>query len=233
MFSFRVLTYNVQAGKRIDRIIDWLNRIPHTDVICLQEFPQAYIKECITLLGRIPYGYSFAQAFTLRNKVYGELTLYRKDRWDSVRFQSVPLGINRLEKRVLKTTIPRTCLIATCRYKQIIIVVCNVHIVALATNRVKYEQVSRIMQTLNKKHTPVIFAGDFNISSLLGKRKLSKLMLESGYTSHTKRISTHRVGMIKHQFDYIFGNRCVVVKQYVDRVKLSDHFPLFADIEVT
>ncbi len=79
MNQVTLLTYNVQTGKRIDRIIDWLNRLPHTDIICLQEFPKEKIEECMTLLGRIPYAYVFAEGFTYRRKIFGELTLYRKD----------------------------------------------------------------------------------------------------------------------------------------------------------
>ncbi len=231
MAQLRVLTYNVQTGKRIDLIIDWLNRIPDTDIICLQEFPKDKIIECKELLSRVPYGYAYAEAFTFRKRTFGELTIYRKDRLKSVHCDSIPLGINGMERRILRTTIPRSCLSlkGTLEGQQIIVV--NIHVVALAMNAVKYTQVEQLIENLRKIQLPIILLGDFNISSILGKKRLLIQLKKAGYTAHPNKITTHRVGIIRHQFDYVFGKKCQIIEQKAERIKYSDHYPVRAVCE--
>lgn len=226
MKQLTVLTYNVQMGRRIDKIVDWLNRLPDTDVLCLQEFPMDKIDECVRLLGRVPYGYMFAEAFTLKKRVFGELTLYRKDRITHAKFETVSLGINKMERRILKTTIPRSYLILTGRINGRKIIVVNVHIVALAVNAVKFNQVMTMIEYLTSIRSPLIILGDFNISSLLGKKRLMAVFKKSKYMMHPKKIATHRVGLLRHQFDYVFARNCMIVDQDAERVKFSDHFPI-------
>lgn len=226
MKQLTVLTYNVQAGKRIDKIVDWLNRLPDTDVLCLQEFPKDKIEECVRLLGRVPYGHMFAEAFTFRKRIFGEFTLYRTDRIKNAKFETVSLGINKIERRILKTTVPRSYLILTGSISGRKIVVVNVHIVALAVNAVKFKQVMHMIEYLLPLRSPQVLLGDFNISSILGKKRLIGLFKKSGYMMHPKKIATHRVGLIRHQFDYVFARNCMIVDQVAERVKFSDHFPI-------
>ncbi len=231
MRQLKVLTYNIQSGKRIDRIIDWLNRLPYTDIICLQEFPKDKIDECKLLLSRVPYGYAFAESFTFRKRTFGELTIYRKDRIKNVFSKIVTFGISKMERRILRTTVPRSYLLleATVSRKKFVIV--NVHVVALATNAVKYSQVERMKDSVKKIDSPLILLGDFNISSLLGKKKLLHVLKGEGFSMHPKKIATHREGIIRHQFDYVFGRKCSIIEQKAERVKFSDHYPITATCE--
>lgn len=232
MNAIRILTYNVQTGKKIDRIIDWLNRLPDTDIICLQEFPKDKIEECIYLLGRVPYGYAFAEGFTFRKRMFGQLTLFRKDSVTDVSTETIRFDINRLERSILRTSVPRSCLVITCRFGTKRISLANVHIVALASNRVKFAQINALLESMQLKTPRVVLLGDFNISSILGKRKLFTIMKTAGYSAAQKKISTHRVGVIKHQFDYLFARQCSISDQRALKVRLSDHFPVYALCQV-
>ena len=232
MQHIKILTYNVQTGKKIDRIIDWLNRLPDTEIICLQEFPKDKIEESMLLLGRVPYKYVFAEGFTYRKRMYGELTIYRSDCIKNIRSKIVTLGINTIERRILRTTIPRSYLLLSGTIHGIPITFINVHIVALAMNAAKYAQVTLMLEQLSAINNPLIVLGDFNISSIIGKKRLIGLFKKSGFIMHPKKIATHRVGIIRHQFDYIFTRRCVISEQSVWRVKFSDHFPIAATCQL-
>ncbi len=113
MKTIQILSYNIQFGKHVDRIIDWVNRQSQFDIYCFQEFPQEKILESVTVLGRLPYGYKFTASIKKRGKIYGQLTLYRKDHMKLMRTSVISLGINKLERSIIKNTIPRSCLLTT------------------------------------------------------------------------------------------------------------------------
>ena len=103
----------------------------------------------------------------------------------------------------------------------------NVHIVALATNAQRFEQVLMVLHEVSHIRMPVVLMGDFNISSILGKKKLVAMMKREGFHVYPKRVVTHRVGIIKHQFDYVFVRDFIIDSQHSLRLKFSDHFPVF------
>ena len=108
----------------------------------------------------------------------------------------------------------------------------NVHVVALAVNSVKYAQVKHLIDHVRHLRCPLVLLGDFNISSLLGKRNLFSTLKREGYTMDPKKILTHRVGPITHQFDYVFCRNCEVINQHVEKIKFSDHYPLMAQCQI-
>lgn len=230
MKKLKILTYNIQFGKNTDRIIDWVNRQLQYDVFCFQEFPKDKIKESMSVLERVPYGYRFTSSISKRKRIFGQLTIYRKDRLRLIRTEKLNLGINRLERSIIRNTIPRSCLMTMFHYKDLRITVANVHLVALTINKYKYRQVEAVARTLNSTKNPVIMLGDFNLSSFIGKKKLFRIMDQSGYATDHTRIATHRVGVFKHQFDYIFGKNCSVVYQKIKSVRLSDHLQVAAKV---
>jgi endonuclease/exonuclease/phosphatase (EEP) superfamily protein YafD len=231
--SMKLLSYNVQTGKHIDRVIDWVNRLPEYEIVCFQEFPKDKIAESIKFLGRISYGYRFAPSFTKRAKVFGQLTLFRTDRLHLKKSIILPLGVNRVEQSILRTTIARSALITTLRYQKRTITVVNIHGVAFASNRLKMKKIQHIIEKLGRVVTPVVMAGDYNISSVVGKRALVRSMLKAGFDGYPAKIATHRVGIFRHQFDYIFTRKCFLRKLRVDRIKFSDHYPIHATLTIT
>jgi endonuclease/exonuclease/phosphatase family metal-dependent hydrolase len=232
MRHIQILTYNIQFGKHTDRIIDWVNRQSKYDIFCFQEFPQDKIHESISVLGRLPYGYKFTASLKRRGKIYGQLTLYRKDRMTLRHTKIITLGINRLEKSIIKNTIPRSCLLTTFNIGKEILLVANIHLVALTINKYKYIQAEAVINALVRRVCPVVILGDFNLSSILGKKQLFYLMEKHAYTTDHARISTHRVGVFRHQFDYIFGKHCTVVYKKIKSIRLSDHLPIAATIRI-
>ena len=230
MITIRAVTYNVMLGKHLDRIIDWVNRLPDHEVMCFQEFPQKRLREFTMLLGRRPYGFRFTPSFTFRKNIFGQLTMFRKDLLELVSTRVVPLGINRVERSILRTSLPRTCLIMTFRKKDVEFVIVNVHVVALTVNKTKYVQVEHIVESICGRSLPTIMLGDFNISSVVGKRKLIAQMATRGFFTINSRLVTHRVSIFRHQFDYVFGLLCSVRRLKAERIRYSDHYPLLATI---
>lgn len=220
------MTFNVQLGKKLDRIIEWLSHIPPVDILCFQEFPRDKVAYFMQTIHK-KYRYRFVQSLVWRKRVYGELTVYHKE-IACTSSSVLRLGISRFEHRVLKNTIPRSCLVTKFRFKNISFIIANVHLAAFAMNKYKYRQAEVVVQKLMKKKPPSIVLGDFNISSIVGKRKLTHLMHTYGYETERKRLLTHRVAVVKHQFDYIFTKQCRLDILSVVRVRFSDHYPVFA-----
>ncbi len=229
----RVITYNVHFGKRIAKILIWLAGQKQADVVCLQEFPEHRIADCVDALGNKKYGYGFAPAIRLRKKIYGQLTLYRSGR---VRFMSssvLLLGTNRLEKIALGRLSVRSGLITAFEVRKKPFILANVHLINLATNRRRFAQVRAVADALPQADAPNIILGDFNVSSLLGRKKLIALMKKHRYHTIEKRMATHRFAILKHQIDYVFGKNCRIQEMTAERVRFSDHYPIHAHILFT
>lgn len=221
-----VLSYNVHFGKRLDRIIFWLLTQRAYDVICFQEFPKQYIPICVKALAWGNYGYRFAPFLKRRGKLYGELTLFRKEKLSLVSSSTLFLGINSGERVLLRARIPRTSLVTLFRYQRKHIVLVNVHLVNVAFNALRYQQLMKIVKKLGDYHMPSMLVGDFNLSSFFGRRKLFRLMKECGYETYMKRLSTHRISVVRHQMDYVFWKKMNVTTPVVyKRIKFSDHLP--------
>lgn len=232
MAMLNVLSYNVHFGKHLEKIIYWLLQKPTFDVVCFQEFPKHAISPFLKAFSGAKYGYRFAPFLQRRRTTFGELTLFRKDQLTLVKSLTVSLGINSGERVMLRARIPRTSLISILRYKKKTIVLVNVHLVNVAFNALRYKQITEIMSRLNRNSTQSVFLGDFNMSSMFGRRKLFALMEKSGFDMQKKRLSTHRFAGIKHQMDYIFWKGCRVNDLSVERVKFSDHYPISFTVSV-
>lgn len=232
MKEITIMTFNVQFGKRLDYIIHWLRQAPGQDIVCFQEFPEDRIVYFINELNNLSYGYRFARSLLRRHRVYGELTLFRTPDFRCTRSTVIEFGINRIEGRLFKGSFPRNCLICTLLNKKKIFVVGNAHMSALALNRLKYKEAELVVRMLESRRYPSVILGDFNISSVLGKGKLVRLMEKYGFVTEKRRLSTHRIAVVRHQFDYIFAKRCEVANMTVQKVRFSDHYPVFAVVRI-
>ncbi len=228
-----LVAFNVQFGKRVDRVIDWANRLPSTDVLCFQEFPKDKIRECLRLLSRRQYGFRFAPSLVRRKQLFGVLTLYRKDRMKLVSTSILTLGMTKFERSILRHRTSRSCLITRFCYAGRTVIIVNVHFVAFALNTYKYLQIEKTARGLAKKNIPVIMLGDFNISSVMGKSKLLTIMKTYGFETEQKRLATHRIIGLRHQFDYVFARWCRLSSIRSGIIRLSDHFPIFAQCQLS
>lgn len=232
MNTVGIMTFNVQLGRRLDCIIAWLSRVSNPDILCFQEFPEEKIAYFMKSFRVTAYGYRFTQSLVWHKRIYGELTIFRTNTIRCTSSSILRLGVNRFERRILKNTFPRSCLITMFYYKNISFLVANVHLAAFAVNKYKFQQATSVVETLMKKRIPSVVLGDFNISSIFGKRKLLILMRAYGYETERKRLSTHRVAVVKHQFDYIFTKQCKISSLSVLRVRFSDHYPMLATVVI-
>jgi endonuclease/exonuclease/phosphatase (EEP) superfamily protein YafD len=232
MAMISVLSYNVYFGKRIDKIIYWLLKQPTYDVMCFQEFPKQAITPFIKAFSRANYGYRYAPFLVRRRTTYGELTMFRKDKLTLVKSSTVFLGLNSGERVLLRARTPRTSILTIFRYKKYEIALVNVHLVNVAFNALRYKQITTIISKLSNHSIPSILLGDFNMSSMFGRRRFFMFMEQCGYERPVKRITTHRLAVIKQQMDYIFWKDCRVNDVIVERVKFSDHYPLTFTVSV-
>jgi len=203
------------------------------DIICFQEFPQDKIQESMMVLGRTPYGWRFVPSFTFRSRVYGLLTLFRKDTLHLVSTSIATFGIHPMERSIMKSSVPRSALTTKFAYQKRVIRVTNVHFVSLALNRVRYTQIESVATKLAKMPGASLIIGDFNISSIVGKKKMIRLLGQYGYVTVKAKLATHRLAGIRHQYDYVFNKGCSIGNIMTVRIRLSDHYPLFAQCRLS
>jgi endonuclease/exonuclease/phosphatase family metal-dependent hydrolase len=229
-----ILSYNIQLGKKMPKIINWLHgMVKKPDIVCFQEFPERHIADCIEALSAVPYVYRFAASRRNKDQGFGELTLFRTDRLRIVSSKILSLGSNTLERSVFRNSMPRNCLITVFEHKKYRFEITNVHLICWALNALRYKQLEMIIAALEKKHMPSIILGDFNISSVFGRKRLVSLMKEHSYSTNEKYIATHKIAFMHQQLDYIFGKDCAIQSIAVERIKLSDHFPLHIELRMS
>ncbi len=226
----RLVTYNIHFGKRLIDIISWINRQTDADIICLQEFPEHRISDCMPIIQNGVYDYRFAPSLHRRKKVYGQLTMFRKNRVQLISASTLPLTSTRLDRLSFGHASRRSCLFTKFRIQRKKFIVANIQLSCLASNSLRYSQLRHIIHALKTTSISHIIAGDFNVSSLLGRKKLFMLMKNSLYETVENRMATHRLMIIKHQTDYVFAKKCRVQKISVERIRFSDHYPVTADI---
>lgn len=229
----RIISYNVYFGKRLGKILSWLCQSRRADIICLQEYPQHEIASCVKILSDTPYHYRFAPSLKIRKRVYGQLTLFRTDKVQFVTSAIITMGTNRIEKTVLRNTISRNSLLTILGKKRKRFTVVNTHLMCLASNAIRYRQIQHIIDSIPKKTRRSIIVGDFNVSSILGRKKLFALMKNNLYKTVENRMATHQLLMIRHQLDYIFAKEFTVRDINVDHVRFSDHYPITAVVRLS
>jgi endonuclease/exonuclease/phosphatase family metal-dependent hydrolase len=227
-----IVSYNIHFGKHITKILAWLERKEQADIICFQEFPKHRIADCMEAFPKNRYGYRFAQSMQKRNIPYGELTVFRTDRMSLVSSSSLPLHTNTLDRYSIGRASKRSCLVTTFRLGRKSFSIANIQLSCLASNVLRYAQLTNIIHTFRHDTVPCLIIGDFNISSLLGRKKLFRLMRNNSFEAEEKYMVTHRVMMVKHQLDYIFARDCDVRRVTVERIRFSDHYPVTAYVEL-
>lgn len=227
MPMIRVLSYNVLLGLRSKKMFPWLARQTRADVVCLQEFPEKKINELISALPHGRFRYKFAPSLRMLTNIFGELTLYRTDRLKLTKSKIIDLGANRVERTFLLTKLPRTALLTEFVSKTGRFVLVTPQLVSLASNKLRYRQIDLILHALKNYKIPTFIIGDFNIPSLIANKKLTMHMATHGFTTLTKYMTTYRLSFIRYQLDYAFARKGNIEEIKVERVRFSDHYPIF------
>jgi len=228
------LSYNIQLGKNLLKIVDWLGRFPRQfNIICFQEFPSSQIK---LFQSQSSYVTQFAASFRKKGEIYGELTLVLKKNVKVLSVQTIDLGKSIYEQRMSQTTGTRSSLVTKLLYNDVTFVLANTHLAAIASNMHRRKQVRKLIEYLGSslfaQQTPMIILGDFNYSSLFGRKGLIKLMHEQQYTNAYLE-DTHKLLNIKdHQLDYIFYKNIQVKHSKVLNLSFSDHRPITFALEL-
>lgn len=225
------LTYNIQFGNNLAQVTAWLTHVPQPfDILCFQEFPLAQIKTFTNKLKPQQYNWKYATSFIKQKGDFGELTLVNTKKLQLGKCGIVNLGTSFWEKNAFRIQGERSSLVTQLRYKSKSILVANTHLLALAVNQERRDQLIKVIAHLEKAladaKTPVVILGDFNYSSLYRRGKLFALMEERGFVN-THTAHTHRLFAFKsHQLDYIFSQNCRVQDIEVLKLPFSDHLPV-------
>ncbi|MDE2026066.1 MAG: HAD-IA family hydrolase [Patescibacteria group bacterium] len=231
-----VITYNIQKGKKLQKIIEWIATSAEiADVMCFQEFPFAELKKFIqTIEKRQAFEYRYAVGFVRGGVKFGQLTLVKKDKLHIEEEHIVSLGRSAIESRVSRDKTERSALLTTISQGNKKFLLANVHLVCFSLNRSRIRQAIKILADIKKinpkGNVPTIMLGDFNYSTLTRQKQLVKIMQDYGFLNAYKK-HTHRLFYLKHQIDYVFYKNCFVDRVDVMRLEYSDHFCISFTLE--
>lgn len=230
------ITYNIQKGKKLTNIIEWINHSDELpDIICFQEFPKTELQGFLKATKkRQQFDYRYAVGFARKGVAFGQLTLVKKDKLFIEEEHVVTLGRSVIESRIARDTTERSALVTTIVQGKKRFLLANVHLVCLSLNRSRIRQTFKVLADLRKinpkGNMPTIMLGDFNYSTLTRQKQLIKVMQDNGFINAYKRY-THKLFYLKHQIDYVFYKNCFVAGVDVMRLKYSDHFCISFTIE--
>ena len=227
----RLISYNIHYGDHLSDIFPWIEQQKTTDIICFQEFPAAKRTDFYKQISGV-WDHRYTNSFTSKKKIYGMLTLIRRDKITFIRSKILQMGSHPAERSVFKNTLERSCLITTLRVGQKTFTIANAHLVCLATNRARYKQIKMIISALSTTTHPTIITGDLNMHSIRPNKRLIARMNTSGFTTLVKRLVTHRLGIMRHQLDHVYGSGCTIVSLEAPRVPFSDHYPVIAEVRL-
>lgn len=229
---FKLITYNIAEGKKIDKIFNWLeDEQNNVDIICFQEFPE---KELINLENNKlikNFKYSFSPGLKKRNIQLGQLTLFNKEKFKLVEEYTIDIGHDDLEIIYKKIPTKRSALVTTLEYKKNQFIVSNVHLSAFSFNVNRRNQLKKIIEAMTSS-VPVVMLGDFNYSNLFGRKFFIKYMEGMGLKMAGEKMITNKYKkLIKQQLDYVFyqGFRLGDIK--VLHLPFSDHYPVIVNLE--
>lgn len=227
-----ILSYNVQYGRDLERIIKWIKKAKNSpDIVCLQEFPLNRLDDLSLILRDTTYAFKFAPSF-IRNKIrYGELTAFNSDKVRLVGTRIIDLGYSKLDNFIFRYKSFRSSLITDFVHKKRKFTVINVHLPWLGLQRKRKKHLKIIIERLNNK-MPTIIIGDYNYSSLFGTKGLVKFMRTHNFHMAGEKLITHKLWKIPQQVDYAFYRDLKINTIKVEKVKYSDHYPILIELAV-
>jgi len=208
----RVLSYNIQFGRKWKILFPWLAKQKNVDVFCLQEFPENKIDEFQNMFPH--YQFVFTPSLRVLKKTYGVLTLTRLKCT-----KKIHIAIGKTN------TVYATEFVY--RHQHVLLV--NLHLTFFSTNKQRYAQIKKILDSVISHRIPTVLIGDFNIPSFVVNNKLIAYMRDRKFETFEKRMVTHRLTRV--QLDYAFVKNGEIKNIAIERVSFSDHYPI--KIEVT
>jgi endonuclease/exonuclease/phosphatase family metal-dependent hydrolase len=191
----------------------------------LQEFPLAELEAFLHVIKKT-YDYRFSQAFILKEKQYGQLTLFNKKKLQLLDGKTITLGPSIWERT--KKRGERSSLITRFKYGEKEFLLANTHLICRALNNYRLIQLEKIIAYLKKTSDaslPVLLVGDLNYSSLVRQKKLLQFMERHDFINAYKT-NTFKVLFFRYQLDYVFYKNCNITDISVSPLQYSDHFPI-------
>lgn len=238
LHMFTLLSYNINFGKKLTTILDWLVKIERKnnpfDIICFQEFPYEKI-DVLMFSRRIKTDFRFAPSMYFKKKIYGQLTLFNKNTLKLINSAELSLSTGRIEKKIgqlFRRSTKRKSLLTlfgTDTGKHCMLA--NTHLTCFAMNNHRINQLKKVCKEI-QYYIKVLIVGDFNYTSVLPRFSLKRLMKKYQFEDATVKLKTHRIFLIKHQLDYIFTKGIRIKQVTTERLHFSDHYPLMAEFEI-
>lgn len=244
----RVATFNVRFGKYPEKIaqvfLENFN-LRQADVILIQEIEdhkkekQSRAERLAKYLG-MNFMYIPSRWLPLKRGTHG-VAVFSRLPFTSAEAIRLPVY------RVLSFH-PRVAAAAEIKFLGKKIKIYNVHLNGSLNYRKREEQLKAVIDQIKEEDSgqPFVLAGDFNMIPLVTladtsvplfysnqKKKLHKLLLNFGFDTACEAAGhTTKWGAVRFQLDGIYPKNCRIAAFGVERgVKISDHFPVWADIE--
>lgn len=245
----RVATFNVRFGRRVSEIAQSFKQhsnLAQADVILLQEIEQRSqeIIPRVTRLAKLlnmDYVYVPSRRLPLLRGTHGAAILSRLPLQAATAIRLPVYPLLRLH--------PRVAISAELDFLGRKIKIYNVHLNGSLNYKKRAAQLSEVIKHIyrDENNQPVILGGDFNtipLVTLAGtsiplfysnqKKKLHAFLKSRGFETSCQHAGhTSRWGLVQFQLDGIYPKNGKVAQYGVERqIRLSDHFPLWADIRV-
>ena len=235
----RVATWNVELGRRLDLVLEGLARLPHLDLLALQELSVHDGRpDAEAIAERLGPGYRSAQFTAQRVKgaeqanglVWdgGRLSL------ESLHSLGLPTPAGRVMRRLPETR--RSALVAEGCAGALRLRLHVVHLDVLGVAH-KQAQLERVLADAAARPAPdlALVLGDLNTYGLAGRpswQRLRRLAAEAGFEELTAGVGwTHRALGVRQKLDAIFasppGWRH---RAWREPLPGSDHLPVLAEL---
>lgn len=228
----RVVTYNIKLGNELEQAVQEFRREPElmdADIIFLQEMDPAGV-EILAKTLKYNYIYYPAAQWSANAKGFGNAVL---SHWPILDHRKLVLPHQHPIRRM-----HRNAVFATLKVADHEILTCSVHTeVAVLAQEKRLEQSAALLKSISEHLPYVIVGGDFNTDTQYGVRETERMFRKSGFVWANKGIGpTARLdplGLFEFEFDFIFI-RGLDVREAgkIEGTKASDHFPVWATLEI-
>lgn len=143
----------------------------------------------------------------------------------------IDIGHDDLEVLYKKVPTKRSALVTTFEKNGNQFIIANVHLSAFSFNLKRRKQSELVLEGLIKS-VPVIMLGDFNYSSLIGRKTFIEFMRKLGLQMAGEKMITNKYkGILKQQLDYVFYKGYKLSDIKVEELPFSDHYPVISNFE--
>jgi endonuclease/exonuclease/phosphatase family metal-dependent hydrolase len=228
-FMLTVLSYNVEYGKKINKIYQFIKESKDKpQIICLQEFPE---KELANLERNKIFNnqeFFFLKGLSNKDEFFGELTLINTSKIKIVKTEYLDFGQDRLESIYKRKIIKRSAILNVLKIGRQEVCIVNVHLTPVSLHGKRKKQLAEVIESTQSLRKSIIL-GDFNYSSLFSRGGLSRFMKKNNYILAGEKLVTNRYKYkIPQQLDYVFYRNLKVKEVKVLDLSYSDHFPVIA-----